>query len=71
MTIKITDNATFKAWVEIYSQKTNKRFYEIIRDVAKIVGLSEVTVENWRKDRQILNAKNAKLIQDAIARGEL
>jgi hypothetical protein len=68
---QITDNATFKAWVESHSQETNKRFYEIIRDVAKLLDLSEVTVENWRAGRQILNARNAKLITDAIARGEL
>jgi hypothetical protein len=62
---KITDNTTFKAWVNTHSTRD-----ATLVAVAGITGCSLTTVMNWMST-QILTARNASLINAAIAKGDL
>jgi len=65
--MKITDNASFKAWINSQDKPKKPIFY----DVATITNCNPKTVERWHHGVTKLTAGNAALIQAARERGEI
>jgi len=70
---KITDNASFAAWLKQRHEETKRHKYLIINEVANIFQphKSPVTVNHWYLGTQPLTAGNAALINAAIERREI
>jgi hypothetical protein len=68
---QITNNASFKAWINSIHEITGKPKKNIFKNVAELTNCNPKTVERWHYGTTKLTAGNAALIQAARERGEI